>query len=355
MTALTYISIHLELYSTMQRLGLTANPLSLPHPSYFIPFTKVSLIQAPPPIESLNLNGVIQWLGNAAVMATPFIAWLIFRNMASDWTVNIWQWVYQKLPNTYVSPKMILPPPTPSRPVSIPPTPAADTTSDQGPPLEAHESGNDPSPPRVANSRASSFPAGAEDPLRTPASQNMAEEYPSEEEDNGGANATLISFDVEATESIDAPPGLWSAELRPSQAQEARTVASPPIVYFDTLLTRGPPLVATDVLTGIIARSLSAPAEGIVLRLLARSFFQRHGIPAGSLLFRDSLGEFTWRALLNSVGTEVLRFSIVGSIWFVFMLTCYCCHYTEEEWKNHYTEEERALIEAEIRQTRDQN
>jgi hypothetical protein len=114
----------------------------------------------------------------------------------------------------------------------------------------------------------------------------------SDEEEGEMAQATLISFDVEATESMDNSLGPWSAELRsanePGQSKDVK--------YRVTGLTLLPTILATEGLREVIAGILVMPLEAVMVRIIARAYRQSAGLSTSDLsigraspCFRDSL------------------------------------------------------------------
>ncbi|PHH79064.1 hypothetical protein CDD80_5695 [Ophiocordyceps camponoti-rufipedis] len=166
-----------------------------------------------------------------------------------------------------------------------------------------------------------------------------ADEYASDEEENEGVSATLISFDVEATDSSDAPPGLWSAELRPSAGTDSKSTASLLPVYLDTALTQLPVMAAGRTLGDALVRILTAPTEAIALRLVAHQFRWRIGYPGPRIYninFSSQLSMTTFA--VNFFATELLHLILCGEVWALFTGISQWYHRTDEQWQ----EEEEA-------------
>lgn len=159
------------------------------------------------------------------------------------------------------------------------------------------------------------------------------DDFGSDDEDNEGVSATLISFDVEPTESDNAPPGLWSAELRPSSSPDSRSNGAAPPVYLDTLLTQLPALIASHIFTDAITRALVAPYEATALRLVARMYRLRQGLSCWDIYNANMLSGITSTSLVNFLGTELLYLTLSGEVWAVFTGIAQWFHMTEEEWK----------------------
>lgn len=164
------------------------------------------------------------------------------------------------------------------------------------------------------------------------------DDYASDEEDNEGVSATLISFDVEATaETSEAPPGLWSAELRPSV--DARGAIIPTTTYCDTMLTQLPPLIASHIFADAVLRLATAPWEATALRLITGTFRQRLGIPTDDICGISLLGETSRTFAINFIGSQVLHLAVCGEIWAAFTAVATVFHTTPEEWREAEEEE----------------
>ncbi|KAM4056248.1 hypothetical protein HRG_003168 [Hirsutella rhossiliensis] len=319
----SYIRIHLELHVALQHLGLIPNKLLLPNPKFFIPFTDASPISAPPAPEDFSIPSLLRWLGGAFISTTPFIVWVMAQRMLREWKPQIWSHVFRWIPNTMFRGKKAPPLPPPS----LPPPPPLSTTF--------------PGPSQGGNEQQA--PAGDEGTQQNGVSRSRGSEpnptdpgddYASDEDENEGVSATLISFDVEATESADAPPGLWSAELRPSQFQEPRTCACQhhPL-YLDTLLTQLPALIGSHIFTDAITRLVMTPYEATALRLVARTLRLNQGLSSQDIHAASLLSGLSWTTAMNFFATEFLHLVLCGEVWAAFTGISQWFHKTEEEWK----------------------
>ncbi len=158
-----------------------------------------------------------------------------------------------------------------------------------------------------------------------------ADDFGSDDEETEVVSATLISFDVEATESSDTPPGVWSAELRPNVA-DARIVQEPR--YRDNELTRLPAVRGAQLLALPLMRLLVAPLEALVWRSVARSFALRRGLSTAAMHGPGLLGSLTWMGVSNLVCWELchLLFYQANSYAFVVLFAGQF-RLTDEEWK----------------------
>ncbi|ETR99937.1 hypothetical protein M419DRAFT_142201 [Trichoderma reesei RUT C-30] len=317
----SYIRIHLELHISLQRLGLIPSSKWLPSPSWFIPFSEESPIVAPPPLESLGLSSILQWVGGLLISNAPFIVFVVTQRMVRDWKPHIWAETFKRLPSTVFRGKTI-----PQAPPSVPQSFMNEA------PSEIH-SNEGASPVAPVDSQLPSDASGVEVARRPSIFSARGDDFDSDEEDNDVIRATLISFDVEATESTDAPQGLWSAELRPSVANtDSRGSTAFQPTYLDTLLTQIPALLASHMLANSMTRLLMTPYDATALRLVARAFCVRKGLPLDDILETNLLSGFTWTTAMNYLGTEFFHLLLTTEVWAVFTGLSQWYHFTEEEW-----------------------
>ena len=133
------------------------------------------------------------------------------------------------------------------------------------------------------------------------------EQDSSDEEDAEMAHATLISFDVEATESMDNSLGTWSAELR--SANEPKQ--SKDVKYRVTGLTLLPTILATEGLREVIAGVLVMPLEALMVRVIARAYRHSAGLSVSDLY---QLGEHV-PAFENLFSAFAMQMAITGVVW----------------------------------------
>ncbi len=310
----------------MQRIGLIPADQWLPRPSYFIPFTEDSPIPAPPPLEGFDPLSLLRWSGNVIVNATPFLVWVMVLRIARDMQPEIWSQIFNRLPSTAFRGRRIPPPPAPltpnpeESPMLLPDETVTEQLLEDAPVmLDGHEADADVQSAEHHEVHADSY-------------MNREDEYATDEDESERVNTTLISFDVEATEaSPDAPPGLWSAELRPSQAADVRGDAQP--VYLDTLLTQLPALLAANIFTDTSLRLMMAAYEATALRLMARCYRLQHGLSCDDIYAPNVLSELSWRAVTNLLGAELMHITISGEIWAVFTGLAQYFHVSDKEWK----------------------
>lgn len=170
---------------------------------------------------------------------------------------------------------------------------------------------------------------------RTSVFSTRGDDYPTDDEGQEGISATLISFDVEATDATEAPPGLWSAELRPSFGQDPRFASTTLPTYLDTHLTRLPARLAANIFTNTAVRLLLVPCEATALRLVTRSMLLRAGLPLAGIYSVNMADGLTLTSVVNYLGVELLLMGLSGEIWATFAALSQWLHMNEEEWKSH--------------------
>ncbi|CAK7220656.1 hypothetical protein SCUCBS95973_004233 [Sporothrix curviconia] len=150
--ALTYVRVHLQIFTCLQRLSILPPTPILPWPLFFVPFSGHSPITCSVPFPtSPSFGGVADWLLGAVVGAVPFAAFYAFMLVQDHLMHNLNYLIYGSL-DTPSNPPMRRPiseydPVTdewrlaglpmvevlPPRP-AVPPLPTI--TSSQAPPLE---------------------------------------------------------------------------------------------------------------------------------------------------------------------------------------------------------------------------
>ncbi|KAJ4856101.1 hypothetical protein T069G_09469 [Trichoderma breve] len=293
----------------------------LPSPSFFIPFTQESPIVAPPPPENFGVSAILQWLGSALITNAPFLVFVMTQRMVRDWKPHIWAETFKRLPSTVFRGKTI---------PQAPPSMSQSFMNEAPSEIHSNEGG---SPVAPVDSQMPTDTGSMEVVRRPSIFSARGDDYGSDEEDNDVIRATLISFDVEATESTDAPQGLWSAELRPSVANtDSRASVSSQPTYLDTLLTQIPALLASHMLANSITRLLMTPYDAAALRLVARAFCLRNGLPCEDICETNLLSGCSWTSLMNYLGTEYLHLFLTTEVWAVFTGLSQWYHFSEEEW-----------------------
>lgn len=314
-----YARTHIELYVALQRLGLVSSSNLLPSLSFFVPFSADSPIPAPPPLDGLSVQSVLQWIGGVCISATPFLLWVMTQRLIRDLRPQLWSIILPRLPNT--SPPL-------GTPTNWGPTDRP-RDRDRAENTHSRSATNDVSPLRAVDGQVPND-TGPVEAVRRPSTFSMRDDF-SDEDENEGANATLISFDVEATEaSSDGPQGLWSAELRPS-VNDARGLSSPS--YVDTLLTQLPPLLANYIFSEAAIRILTAPYESMSLRLLARTFRLRLGLPSHDIFNVNLFSGLNSTLVINFLSSQFIHLVLCSELWAGFATVSELLHTTPEEWR----------------------
>lgn len=345
-STLTYVRMHLQIWVFMQRMDLIPTSLWFPSWKYFIPFSNASPIPAPPPLTFITSGSVVRWLGGVALSAAPFAAFWAYSRLWTYVTRNVWLRIYDRMPSpinrkvfttTRVSQTNAID--TLPETVATPPREGASDSQARNAREMARESVDglvrdettvnalegQPPPP------ADAIPVGAI--RRQSTFSSRGDEYASDDEETEVVSATLISFDVEATEATDTPaPGFWSAELRPNTSGEQGTVRHEPL-YRDNALTRLPSVIATDILTVVSSYVLIAPYEAFALRFLARSWRMQHGLPIADIYGLSPIGSFSWTAVANFLGLELCYLVIESELWGSMTMLASSVNYSEEEWE----------------------
>ena len=127
--------------------------------------------------------------------------------------------------------------------------------------------------------------------------------------------ATLISFDVEATPPVENSSGPWSAELR--SANEPKK--SKGIDYRVTGLTMLPTFLATEGLRDIIAGVIVLPLEAIMVRIIGRAYQQSAGMGLSDFYTVFAVKDLV-PASGNIFGAFALQALFTGAIWTGFTL-----------------------------------
>ncbi|KAK4127781.1 hypothetical protein N657DRAFT_612787 [Parathielavia appendiculata] len=362
--ATTYLRLHLAIYTFFQRTGILPFSRLLPNWRFFIPGTSVSPIFLPPLPASIWPRNLLQWAGALALSIAPFAGFYLYTKLYSLVTRTLRHKIHRLLPRPHNANKRRqfrdgtpLPPgpelmPTELRnaePVDpVPPTP---TTTRRQSSLSIR-GGNNSNNNNNNNNTATTSSRGL--------SPGQQDDFASDDEEGEMINATLISFDVEATDptpdpgptantagdtaAINAAPNVWAAELRPNMGPSAGDRPSPLApggprgpepVYRENVLTRLPALLATDVLAITPARLIMTPLAAMVWLSLARPYMARLGMPLDGVVQEGAgwwWGLRSGRGLVNMLGLELLLAVMHGETWALLMLVAEGFRYSEEEW-----------------------
>lgn len=352
---LSWCQFHLYLFVTMQRLGLVPASQWLPDIKFFVPFSSSSPIPPPPPVQSLSVASIGGWVSQLALNLTPYAALFLCGRIWHSLHCHMWPQIHKHLPRPLENERLaqlVLERQRSSNEAweTIPESPtlgAADReirhtrNPDQDLPtlqaLEGQVNGPEPGVPLEAIRRQSTFSSRGE------------QDYATDEEDSEMINPTLISFDVDTSEATEQPPGVWSAELRPSYGGDGRPMPREEPLYMVNPLTNLPSYLAADAFTNLATYILITPYEAFALRTVARAFARRRGLPVGDLFDVGTAGlvaSLSWRGVGHVLGLEALRFLIGSEIWCLTAMASTYLHVSEEQWKGMRKEEEEEEEEA---------
>ncbi|KAK5662986.1 hypothetical protein OQA88_6400 [Cercophora sp. LCS_1] len=327
--AATYIRLHLDIFVFLQRVGLVSSTAMLPPWSFFLPGSSSSPIFIPPLPNSFTIQSLTSWLSQCAFGILPFASYYTFSFVYNAMSSMSCALALSLLPS----------PRNPERRQRVLKT----TNEPSAPPNAAPSSGQDEAPrngrditrdqPDVraleGQPQNEALPVGGT--RRQSTVSVRGDDFASDDEENDMVSATLISFDVEATESTDSTPGVWSAELRPNLS-DARPEQG--LRYRDTTLVRLVPILAADVIGVAMVRLLMAQEESLVWTRIARSFLANRGLPTDSLCVPTLVPFFgmNWRRWVNILGLEALFLTLQGGIWAAVVSLARKYFYTDAEW-----------------------
>lgn len=277
----------------LQQLRLIPASQKLPSFRSFIPFSSTSPLQLPP-LPSLNPPSLLSWSAALAQALTPFL--IIFTHGKTKFFVArlLYGPIYRSLPRpvgesmfagmSFSSPSGEYDSPDRERNTSTPRTEDEPTLRAlEGLPPAAPEAG-DPQV-RIADIETDSI----------------------FDEDGEITHTTLISFDVEATESMETSLGTWSAELR--SANEPKPIQG--TQYRITGLTMLSPILAAEGLREILASMVVLPLEAAMVRVVARSYRGTLRVSASDFYaFSDGI-----HGLGNLFAAFAMQLVVTGAVW----------------------------------------
>lgn len=286
----------------------------------------------------------MRWTGTLALNAAPLAAVYLSQGVWNAVRATIWLSIRFLVPQPYnaakrVQPRMPETPPIPEDPQSS--TPSA-TIGEH--PRNGRDITRDETTFRALEGQPPPDPIALGAVRRQSTVSARPDEYASEDDEAEVVNPTLISFDVEASESTDVPPGVWSAELRPNVAESRSQLGQEP-VYRENVLTRLPAILATDVLAALPVRIITAPSEAMVWRYFVRSYLSRRGLGFGDIYGISFVDNLSWTAVANFLGLELIHLFLEGEIWAMMTMIAQQYRMTEDEWNAQHGEEQNAATE----------
>ncbi|KAI0381785.1 hypothetical protein F5Y04DRAFT_59986 [Hypomontagnella monticulosa] len=339
---LEYARFHLHIFLTMQRLDMIPASQLFPELEFFIPFSSSSPFPPPPPLGSLDVASVAGWAGELVANLAPYAAFYLGGCMWQAISSRFRAYIRRHLPR----PVLFRRPVSNRAPLST--VTSQRQTVPESPTLGAADREIRHQEPEVDASTSLAVeaqPSGETIPVgsirrRGTFSSRGGEDYGTDEEDAELVNPTLISFDVDTTESSEPPTGVWSAELRPSPAADPRQQPKEPPLYIVNPLTGLPSSFASDILANFATNILFIPFDAYAFPVLARVLAQRRGLPYDDMCVGGFLGGLTWRGVLNIIQLDVVRLFIIGDVWALTTVLSQWLHMTEEEWKDAHKEQE---------------
>lgn len=332
----------------MQRLDLIPGSRWFPSLDFFIPFSRSSPFIAPPPLGSAGAHSLPEWAGKVAMNLAPYAGYYLIGCTWDVFSYFIRRKVHKNLPHPWPSSmtnlRALVPTSAPRR-RSLPESPTLgdvdrEIRHTQSPEVDADSS--------AANGEgiSESLPVGAIRRQGTFSSRG-GDGYATDEEDPEMVNPTLISFDVDTSESTEPPAGIWSAELRPSNSSDPRTHQKESPRYVVNTLTSLPSLLAGDILTSSLTHLFLTPFDILAFRAMARRFSLKFGLPV-SPMYEVSLADgLATRMVINLLQAEILKFVISFGAWAMITGVAQRFHFTEEEWKEHQLGVEQLIDEEE--------
>ncbi len=327
----------------MQRLGLISSTRWIPDINFFIPFSEQSPFLAPPLLENVTASSISGWVGQLAANLAPYAAFYLCGRLWNAVHIHTRPHIIKRLPRPARAERSSFRASLPTRnnqtwhPVAESPTLGA---ADQE---IRHAQNPDADIPTLmaldGQPSGEGIPVGAIRRQSTFSSRG-GEDYGTDEEDSEMVNPTLISFDVDTSESTtEQHTGMWSAELRPSVGGEGHSQSKDAPVYIVNPLTKLPSILGADILTNFIAYLLCAPTDALALRSVARVFAHKRGLPYDQMFDSTFIGNVSLCGIVNIFGLEVVRLLISGDAWALITVVSQWLHVTEEEWKDIHKEE----------------
>jgi hypothetical protein len=298
------MTLTFRMFAILQQLHLMSGSRLLPSFISFIPFTAASPLQLPP-APSANVESVLTWGAALIRSAAPFLMILAHGKVKFFISRMLYRPIYKSLPRPIGD--SIFSGLSGHAPLMEYDTPDADLE-------ERSRPGEDTPTLRALEGLPALDRDGRDDAqIRHPSPD--PDEESSEDGNDEMHQATLISFDVEATEAVENSLGTWSAELR--SANEPVPVES--INYRTTGLTMLPVILAAEGLREVFAGLLVLPLEAAMVRVIARAYRQDAGLKVTDLYSVVAVkGVLGGR---NLVGSFALQVVLMGVIWAGFTVT----------------------------------
>lgn len=339
----------------MQRLDLIPGSRFFPSLGFFVPFSSSSPFAAPPPLGSPGAQSLPEWAGKIAVSLAPYAGYYLLGFTWDVLSYLIRRQVHKSLPHPHPWPSS-----TTNLRALVPTNAARRPSFSESPTLgEAdreirHTQGSEVETDPLATTgedAGESLPAGTIRRRGTFSSRG-GDDYATDEEDPDMVNPTLISFDVDTSESTEPPPGIWSAELRPSNSGDPGTHQKEAPRYVVNTLTRLPSLLAGEILTSSLTHIFLTPFDILAFRAMAAAFSLKFNLPIGPMFEVRLADGLATRIMMNLFYTEALKFVISFGTWAAITAVSQRYHLTDEEWAEYESKVERVMEEETVAQVR---
>lgn len=293
------------MFALLQQLHFIPASRLLPSFTSFIPFSAASPLQLPPPPSS-NVESILSWGVAMLYSAAPLLMILAHGKVKFFVARMLYRPIYKSLP----------------RPVGDSifsglsghaPLMEYDTP-DYAVEEERSRRGEDTPTLRALEGLPALEREGREE---THMHHSILDHHGDESSEDGNDEmhqATLISFDVEATEQVENSMGSWSAELRSAN----EPVPMENVNYRTTGLTMLPVILAAEGLREIFAGLLVLPLEALTVRVIARAYRQDAGLGVADLCSIGSIRVLGQKSLIGAFALQVI---MTGVIWAGFTVT----------------------------------
>ncbi|XDG02183.1 hypothetical protein ABKA04_001798 [Annulohypoxylon sp. FPYF3050] len=332
LAGIEYVRFHLHLFLTMQRLDLIPGSQWLPGLTFFVPFSSASPFSAPPLPETLDAPSVLGWVGQLMVNVAPYATFYVCGYVWQTTCALLRTRIRKRLPRPTFSLKnlTITSTTTTTQRQALPESPTLGEADRE----IRHQNPEADAPTSLAldQPNGETIPVGSVRRHST-FSSRAGDEYNTDEEDAEMVNPTLISFDVDTSESTEPQTGVWSAELRPSFPGDSRQQTKEAPIYAVNPLTSLPSLFASDILSNFVTNILFIPVDSHAFPMVARALAQRRGLPYEDMYDGSFLGGLTWRAIANIIQLDMVKLLFSGEIWAGTTMLSQYLHVTEDEWK----------------------
>ncbi len=316
----------------------------LPGPRFFIPGSATSPIPLPSIPSKISIGSALQWLAAFAIGVAPFASFYLVSRLGGKIAQLLEFQIWPLLPRpkslrnriSTLRRRLARDSTVSQAPENIESRPPTSHPTAEEEPRNGRDIARDEPTFRALEGQAPHDPPAVSAVRRQSTFSVRGDDFGSDDEETEIVSATLISFDVEATESTDTPPGVWSAELRPNVA-DSRPAQEPK--YRDNELTRLPAVRARQLLALPIARIFIAPFEALMWRSMARSYAIQHGLPTVAMHGPNLLGSLTWMGVSNIICLELAHVLFFQADMYALVIEfAKQFRMTEEEWNELDTE-----------------